>query len=420
MYYFLFILSFLFSCTSEKKSTKEEPSEIADKNNNIINIDDAFSDIREIRLSEIADSVSFLPLETTQNGLIPGYNFRFSPFFIFHFDGHFDWTGKYIGSIVKRGQGPYEEVEGGSVLFHNNHYYSKGAKLIEYDNTGSPTGKVRRLYESRKFSENDKFRASVEFFSAGKNLAVYNYPNYVHFINTDFEIINSILVSGVDSSKADWNPTGKNYITYYKDKIVFYNFMNDTIFYIADDRLEPQWIVNFNGDQRLSNKALLTHTSVRMQDVLEVIKSGISPDNTLNVKLFDKKHIAYGAFETERNIFFPMQELTPLSKQRGKEGKSPYIVIFDKSSHKTFRVKGDGFVDDLTGLNGMKGRNFFYPANYFYDEKMIHAVWPFEILDFVKESQDAGRAVNPRLLELSKTLDVDDNPILILVHLKRK
>ena len=418
--YSLLIIPFLCCCTGENKTAKGEAVDDENKNNRIINIDDAFSDIREIRLSDIADSVSFLPLETSSKSLIQGLSFRFSPSFIFHFSGHFDWTGKYKGSIVKRGQGPYEEPEGGSVLFNNNHYYSKGTKLIEYDNAGSPTGKVRRLYESRKISDKDEFLASLEFFNAGKNIAVYCYPNYIHFVNTDFETIGSRLVAGSDTSKADVNQPGKNFITYYKDKTLFYNFMNDTIFYVTENELEPKWIVNFTREERLSTEALLTHTNIMMREFLKALDSGMNFENTIRVKLQDKKHIAYGAFETENHIFFPMQELIPHAKARGKEEKLPYIVIFDKSTHKTFRVKGDGFVDDLTGLAGMKGKNFFYPANGFFDEKMIHAVWPFEILDFIKESQDAGRTVNPRLLEFSKTLDVDDNPILILIHLKRK
>jgi len=416
-------MPFLFCCKGERKSAMGEAVEVATENSRIINIDDAFNDIREIRLSDIADSVSFLPLETTQNGLISTLNiFKFTPSFINYSFGIFDWTGKFLGSIVKRGQGRFEEPEGGGrVLFNNNHYYSKGTKLIEYDNTGSPTGKVRILYESRKMSEGDIFRAGIEFFNAGNNLAVYNYPNYIYFINTDFETIGSRLVAGSDTSKSDWNTPGKNFVTYYKNKTLFYNFMNDTIFYVTDDGLEPQWIVNFTGEQRLSTEALLMNQKIFRDEEFSILSSGRKNfEDTKRVLFFDNKHIANGAFETDNYILFPMQELIPLAGARGKEVKAPYIVIFDKSTHKTFRVKGDGFVDDLTGLSGMKGKTFFFPSQGIIDEKIIHAVWPFEILDFVKECQAAGRTVNPRLLEFSKTIQVEDNPVLILVHLKQK
>ena len=74
-------------------------------------------------------------------------------------------------------------------------------------------------------------------------------------------------------------------------------------------------------------------------------------------------------------------------------------------------------MDDLSGLAGMTGKNYFFPSEGIIDEKMIHAVWPFEVLNFIKECQEGGRAVNLRLLEFSKTLKDDDNPVLMIVIL---
>ena len=68
----------------------------------------------------------------------------------------------------------------------------------------------------------------------------------------------------------------------------------------------------------------------------------------------------------------------------------------------------------------MKGNSYFFPSNGIFEEKMIHAVWPFEIFDYIKECHEKGRTVDPRLLEISKTIKFDDNPVLIFVHLKRK
>jgi len=419
IFYSLIIIPFLFCCTNTKKTAMGEIEEVAEKSM-AINIDDAFSDIREIRLSDIADSVSFLPLETTQEGLVTNieYSFKFTPSFIFYYGGVFDWTGKFRGRIVKRGQGTYEDF-GTDLLSHDNHFYSRGNKLIEYDNTGSPTGKVRKLYED--VNDDIDRRAGVEFFNAGKNLAIYSYPNRIFFINTDFETIGTRLVAGSDTLKPHQRDNGKNFATYYKVNTLFYNFMNDTIFYVTEDGLEPQWVVNFTGNHRLSTEILLMNGNIFRDEEIQILSSGIRNfENTKRVLLWDKKHIANGAFETDNYIFFPMQELTPLAGARGKKEEAPYLVIFDKISHQTFRVKGDGFLDDLTGLAGMNGKSYFFPSNGIIDEKMIHAVWPFELLDFVKECQKAGRAVNPRLLEFSRTIKEDDNPVLVLVCLKQK
>ena len=413
---FFSIFLMFFGCTGKKTASIAVEQE---QKSNIINLDDAFVDIREVLLSDIADSVSFIPLETKPNSLIIGPGCVFFLSYIYNAPvGYFDWTGKYIGKVIRAGQGTYEEPGNGiygDVIFKGNRIYSKSSKLIEYDSTGAPTGKVRYLYDPTEFSYNGDFRVSAEFFNAGKNLAIYSYPNLIYFIDTaNFETIGSRLVAGTDSLKPDLNPIGKNYITYYKDKPVFYNFVNDTIFYVTDKGLEPQWIVSFTGKQRLSEEALLLHTDVMLIEVLSALKSGTSLEDTKRVKLLDNKHIAYGVYETDSYIFFPMHELVPLAEARRKDKKNPYIVIFDKSTHETFRVKGDGFVDDFLGMN------LFYPKNSIFEEKLISSIWPFELFDYIEECRKAGRDINPQLLALSKTLKDDDNPILILVHLKKK
>ena len=86
MYKIIYIITpLLFCCTGEKKAAIGAAEEVEDKNiSRVINIDDAFNDIREIRLSDIADSISFLPIETHPNCLISTLNFfSFSPHYIF-------------------------------------------------------------------------------------------------------------------------------------------------------------------------------------------------------------------------------------------------------------------------------------------------------------------------------------------------
>jgi len=64
--------------------------------------------------------------------------------------------------------------------------------------------------------------------------------------------------------------------------------------------------------------------------------------------------------------------------------------------------------------------NLFYPKNGIFEEKLISSIWPYELLDYIEECRKAGRDINPQLLALSIIIKDDDNPILILVHLKKK
>ena len=152
-----------------------------------------------------------------------------------------------------------------------------------------------------------------------------------------------------------------------------------------------------------------------MRDAMGVLmSSGVSSyESTEFAQLTDHKHKVIAAFETDKYIFFQMTEIILFASQRDKQPPDPYIVYYDKETGKTTRVNGKGFVDDMLGME------FFYPQLGIYDEKMISYIWPFELFDYINECNDRGREVNPKLLALSKQLKEDDNPVLILFHLKK-
>jgi hypothetical protein len=126
------------------------------------------------------------------------------------------------------------------------------------------------------------------------------------------------------------------------------------------------------------------------------------------------KHKVTACYETDRYILFQMSEMSTFSNRGMDEPpRYPYIIYYDKGTGKTTRVEGRGFEDDLLGFD------YFYPELGVFDEKMITFIWPYELFDYIKECQGKGREVNPKLLVLSKRVKVEDNPILILVHLKK-
>jgi hypothetical protein len=402
----------MISCTGQGRTSSEvENIEIS----NIIDLTAGFDNIQTVRLSEIADSITFIPFETTRQSLMGmgQQNIRFSSHYIFYYDKYFDWNGKYLGSIVKKGNGPFEEPEGGTLLFKNDHFYSKGSKLIEYDKTGKPTGKLRSLYASREFADNDFLRGGVEFFSAGENFVVYNYPTALYYLDKNFEKISSRTVTFADSLPTWLQPLGRNFVTYYKDMALFFNFMNDTIFHVKDTDLEPRWIVSFDHPLRLTAKVILDYQNLFRKSWF-VVRSGGSIENTELIQLTDHKHRVTAAYETESHVFFLMTEIIPQAEFRGKTLPKPYVIFFDKNTRKTTRIKGNGFVDDLLGMD------FFYPQLGVFDEKMISYIWPYELLDYIEERKEQGREVNPQLIALSKKLKPDDNPVLIVAHLKKK
>ena len=401
----------LVSCTGQgKRSSETENSKLS----NIIDLTAGFNNIQTIRLSEIADSVTFIPFETTAQSLQgQGQKFiNFSSKYIFFLSMAFDWNGKYCGTIIKRGQGPFEEPTGGTLIYKDNHFYSKGSKFIEYDLTGKPTGKVRNLY-STEVETNDFVRGSTSFSSVGENFIIYVFPTTLYYIDRDFETVSSRIVVHADSVPPYIPPIGDyKYVTYYKEKVLFYNFINDTIFYVTDTSLDPQWIVDFDQRLRLPTQAILNAQKL-IEDVARFHIGNGTLDNSELVKLTDNKHKVIDVYETESYLFFRMTEIIPLAVPRNKQPTEPYIIQYYKNTGKTTRVQGKGFVDDLLGMD------FFYPQLGIYDEKMITYIWPFELINYIEECKNRGREVNSQLLGLSKQVKEDDNPILILVHLKK-
>ena len=397
----------LLGCTGGRSSVDY-------KINNVIDLSFGWDNVKTVQLSEIADSVSFIPFETNPQSILgQSQDYVFTPQFISHFNKYFDWSGKYLGSIGSKGNGPYEEPEGVfNLIFKDNYFYTKGSKFIEYDFTGKPTGKERNLYDAKKFGDNDFLRSGTSFFTVGEYLVVYDFPSTVYYLNNNFEIVHSRDVFQTDIPPARNFHEGignSKFITYYKNNILFYNFINDTIFYITDSGLKPQWIVNFDVPSKLPTEVIMNSNKLT-RDLLFAMKRGSNVENIDLIRLTDGKLKIKEVYETDSYLFFFILEMYYNAKSRGKQSAT-HIVLYNKNTGNLKRVKGM-FIDDLLGMG------FFSPRLGIYDEKMITFIWPFELLDYIHECKENGREISPQLIALSKKVKEEDNPILILVHLK--
>ncbi|MDR1671305.1 MAG: 6-bladed beta-propeller, partial [Alistipes sp.] len=138
----IFFAVFACSCGGGKQDAPVEVS-------NIIDLTTAFHDPREVRLSELVDSISFVILETTpQSNVSDAQGIRFSGDYIFSYDKFFNWRGKYLGKVGMgvRGRGPLEEPSGAlGGIYADGYFYNMGTKLLQFDLTGKTTGKVRNF-----------------------------------------------------------------------------------------------------------------------------------------------------------------------------------------------------------------------------------------------------------------------------------
>ena len=378
---------------------------------NVIRFSSAIENMQEVLLSEIADSMSYIIMETNNNCLLGGNpTFTFSPHFIYNYTYCFYWDGKFNTRIGRRGQGPCEDPaeQYYTVLFNDNHFYSKGMKLIEYDSNGRCTGKERSVYGvDRNKGEFSGLFNATSFSSAGNNFMLFSHPDTVIFLNKDFQFVASRQVLESFPAQTRYiNPIGGPFATSFHDTTVFYNFFNDTIFHITDTNMISKWIIDLEYDKKVP----IDYLSRQGELLSQAIRGNI--ENSELIRIADDKIVVRSVYETNRHVFLFWSKTRFFAVPRNKEAPIPQIAFYDKSTGKTISVKGKGFTDDIWGMD------YFYPNCGAYVDKLIKSVWPFELHELIDERHSKGEKVHPELLELAKKVKPEDNPVLLIVHLR--
>lgn len=418
----VFIVSVVFFLFSACKSINRQEVELIRESDRIIDVTYAINNPKEIALSEIADSITFIKLETTENNMIGGNQvFRFSPDFISANRARiFDWDGNYITKIGTVGRGPLEEP--GDVLnvtLVNDLFYSQNSKIIEYDRIGNATGKVKSLYEIRGYGDvTGDFASVVSFSSTGKNLMIYNYPDSLYFFDTDFNIVKGKQLFGPYKREKVHQEHNMitNVIMNFYDITVFNTPINDTIFHIKDTDVEPAWIIDIDKKITFDDEYYLNWFELTYETIRAFRTSISAAEQTELIRKYDGKLRLEGVYETTKYVFLSYMELIHWATERGKTpGKNLYI-IFNKETGEGVSVhekNGILFKDDLLGMDN------FFPKWGVHNDMMISSYWPHQLISYVEESKKDGKSVHPRILELVASIAPDDNPVLFLVHLKR-
>ena len=399
-----------FTACSNKKTVNPNPV----VRDNIIHLSTAIKNVREeMMLSELVDSVRYIPLETNPNCMLGNYQrLTFSPQYIFYLNYCFDWNGQFLFRIGSQGQGACEDIYAhvAEIVYLNNHFYGNASKIIEYDDRGKCTGKELSWFTQKTMDTAPVGHLvnQVCFAPAGENLMFYNSPDTVYFINTDYEFV-------AKRSMMPWNRKGiapsmgsVKYTSYYKDTTLFYNFYTDTVFTVTPTSLIPRWVVELDEELRFPTRYL--YEDGLLSEAFKCWESG-NLENAKMIKLLDHKYMVSGVFETERFVFLLVYESMPFRELRKVPDTPPLIAIYNKRTGETFAVKQ--VVDDLGGMKA------FFPSWGAYNEKLLATIWPYKLKEFIEEEQSAGRTVAPQIVNLMQHVREDDNPVLIIAHLKK-
>lgn len=354
----------------------------------------------EITLSEMADDITYIPLDNNiPISLIydPRYFANDNIYLSAYQSGVmiFDKTGRFVRRIGSIGRGP------GEYVFYN--------KFTVDDKSGTVYVLDARIV--RVFSKTGRFLRSIELKEFGDGSDVIEFFNSKIFISChpQFEgvkhdwIVLDTLGNLVESRKRSIPEFTSGYLAgggVYKfdDRIYSWNPWSDTIFSISPDLTsEPSYVIS-PGEHRLPREEI----------------------NSLeDLDLYSEPYMILESYQFR--IF------------RYYYGKKVTIALIDKKSRESYStdlisgpaVLGVNFIGGIT--NDLDGGIRFQPVNYFVEnerEYLAGLINPYDIKALVQKNE--FKTFLPKYPEKKKTfeelagrINETDNQILMVVRLKK-
>ena len=357
-----------------------------------------FSD-KKLTISLIADDIRYIPLDNSfPIGLV--YSIRLSNDAIYLSMKNigivqYDRYGKYVCAIAKKGRGP-NEIRYGMIFAIDsmgNRIYVLDSEVIK---VYSMKGKLIREIETTNYISGTVL--NIEIF--GSSLFLPDYGTYGEY-KYDWIVLDT-LGNLVSYKRNVFNPTKNTFpgtIYEYRNRLYYFNYLNDTIFSISPNFEYKGAYLFSKGNHRLP-------------------KDGINMDLENLLSLFKISNL----FETKKFVFLEYSY---------KEKWA--MVLIDKKTHETFQgynEKRRGHVNteasifnDLDGGLPLKSEPVLFNYTDNCSEYMVAFIFPFELKahvasDEFKTSTPKYPEKKKQLEQLAKSLDENDNPVLMLVKLK--
>lgn len=368
------------------------------KNKDLFEFDPRSIEDNKITLSEIADDVSYIPLD---NGIFLGrinsnYNPQFTKTSMFLYEDDigilmFGMDGKMLRNIGSIGRGPGE--------------YVRGSEYAVDEKTGTvyvcDFGNIIKVYSKsgvflRSFSLKD-FGGSIDEIEIynSKLFASYN----LQYNDSKYEWILLDTLGNLDKKKERTLPLFRsNYLAgggiyVFEQKLNYWNQFIDTVFSISPDLTCRATFLFSPGEYRLPKSY-----------VGDPIKQ-LSQYMTIE-QIFETTHfltINY-SFYKEKNGFILIE----------KKNKKSYLFYWD------FDGNG-GILNDLDGGVMLLPKNYLVEKNREYLLELIDAyqlkahVSSTEFVDAVSKYPEKKK----ELEKLANSLKETDNPVLMMVRLKK-
>lgn len=357
------------------------------KDTNVIDLYDAFSRREKINLSQIADNVEYIQLESKRECMVGGalrvfisneyiITMAFRQIYVFE-----RLTGKFIREIGHYGKDPNGYRNTMFVMPYDEKkktVYAQGwepQSYYEYSLTNKLINIINAPFDSNSFCylndsvnvayfknySGDENRKLVTFSKSNPGIHIFH--NYLKFKKT-----NEVTV---------W--MGHGWFYKFDENLFFFELFNDTIFQIFENKLVPKYLLKMGKYSPPYEK----QASVKFMRE--------EADNFFFVR---------NILESSNNIFFSIDY-----------GLNQYGGFFNKENNKTFISSGKGFFNDLD--------NFipFGPKSVYNNNYLVGFAEANEILTWFEKNPDIVSKL-PTNLQKFRNLKLNDNPVVMIAKLK--
>lgn len=350
---------------------------------------------KELKLSEIADRVDYIPLETNAKGLISYIKkISLTKEYIFIYDIkngilQFDRQGKFVRNIARKGQGPGEYIyiadfqidePSKRVYILSGHSY----RMLTYGFDGDF---IREVNLPKEISEFVLAPDSV-FTSYKKNSTGYE---KTRLIRSDMKGDTLSYIPYIEAFTMDYPKSSSSAVDnelYLMDgNVRLKEIYNDTLFTVLAGGLKPEYIINM-GSHKLPEDKQYEKTKGEG----EIFFS------------YASQYLRMMLFETRRHLFF----LYTTWNFKSRDGQQPKMAVYNKSTDDCFRITGNCIKNDIDYGGDV------YPSNYQNNTFVINLEAPEVVRELQQKDTKFTRASDP----IFKNIKEDDNPVLMIIHLK--
>lgn len=383
----------MVACTS-----KQQQENVSDNlPYTVIPFEKGVENVKQVKLSEIAEKITFVPMETTDASLIA----RPKLMSMVYVDGKiiipctlgvlaFDEKGKYLNTISRKGQGPGEYVQLRFVSTNEELgmlFLQDNLKLLSYRVDGTfvrenktPTGPCLETLVTQ-----DSITLSALYNSTGRQ------PYRLLLTDTKGDTLKAFPQYDRFEMPDGWNSlyrnTKEDFLYSYKGEFVFHDYYSDTIYTVMRDTLLPRYLLEmgkYHLPKNLRLEVALTGSQREGEEALKLAQNYLRP--TL--------------LENDRFIVMPYTTWSIWDKSLPTE-----LMLYNQRTKECIKVEGGAFVNDMMGT-------LPFCPDVRIAENVLAEWWEAsELMELAEEGVE--------LPENLKNLKEDDNGVLVLVHLKK-